>query len=329
MLTAVQKACENAGRGTQGTIRSALDRMAPMLHFFRMGDGTLPLFNGGNEGEAAVMNTLLLTEESDTRPLGHAPDSGYQRLAGGRTLVLLDAGCAPPGALATEAHAGCLSFEMASGTYRVIVNCGTAVGGDESWYIALRGTAAHSTLVIDDTSQALVLSGGMFARLLGPRLIGGPSTVETKRTQGQHGLTIEATQDGYVSRFGMLHQRRMTLAPRGTALTGTDRIIPVESKVWARLGAGRRFEEGVPYTLRFHIHPDVRPSLAQGRASVILKLPNGEGWRFRCGGGELSIEESIYFGSGFPRRTEQLVINGRIGSEPVEVAWVFEQVAAA
>ncbi len=41
---------------------------------------------------------------------------------------------------------------------------------------------------------------------------------------------------------------------------------------------------------------------------ILLKLPNGEGWRFRAGGGELSVEESVYLGGDTVRRTEQLVV---------------------
>jgi uncharacterized heparinase superfamily protein len=86
---------------------------------------------------------------------------------------------------------------------------------------------------------------------------------------------------------------------------GVDRLIPSETEAGKRNGGVGR----LPFAIRFHVHPDVRLSLAQGGGSVILKLPNGEGWRFRCEGA-LSIEESIYLGSGSARRAEQLVISG-------------------
>jgi uncharacterized heparinase superfamily protein len=81
--------------------------------------------------------------------------------------------------------------------------------------------------------------------------------------------------------------------------------------------------------VRFHIHPDVRVSLAHARGAVILKLAGGEGWRFRCSGGDLSVEESLYFGGGSFRRSEQLVIDATIREAASEVAWVFEQVTAS
>jgi uncharacterized heparinase superfamily protein len=248
-------------------------------------------------------------------------------------VILMDAGCAPPAPFSTSAHAGCLAFEMSCGRDRIIVNCGAAIGRDSEWGAALRCTAAHSTLTLDDTSQAMVLTDGMFAGLLGPRLTGGPALVETRRTQGAHGLCVEATHDGYVSRFGLLHQRRLNLGPRGASLSGADRLIPVESSVKSKAGKsagyGRASREGIAFAVRFHIHPDVRISLAQARGSVILKLASGEGWRFRCGGGTLSIEESVYFGGGSLRRAEQLVINGLVKDAHAEAAWVFEEVNGA
>jgi uncharacterized heparinase superfamily protein len=329
VLTAVQDALNEVQWQESVPLSDALGRIAAMLRFLRMGDGTLPNFNGGNEGEAAVIAALLERDELEARPLGHAADSGFQRVASGRSLILMDAGCAPLAPFSTAAHAGCLAFEMSTGRDRVIVNCGVAIGRDAKWSTALRATAAHSTLTLDDTSQAMVLTGGMFERFLGPRLMGGPATVETRRTQNANGLSVEATHDSYVSRFGLLHQRRMTLGLKGTTLSGADRLIPVESKAWARAANGRVAREGIPFAVRFHIHPDVRLSLAQARGSVILKLPSGEGWRFRCGGGTLSVEESVYFGSGYPRRSEQLVINGLIKDAHAEIAWVFEEVNAA
>ena len=71
----------------------------------------------------------------------------------------------------------------------------------------------------------------------------------------------------------------------------------------------------LPFAVRFHIHPDVRVSRLEG-GGILLKLPNGEGWRFRAGGGELTVEESIYLGGDMVRRTEQLVITGQVQRYP-------------
>jgi uncharacterized heparinase superfamily protein len=320
VLGMVQQALDSANREVQPALRGALDRMAPMLRFFRLGDGALAVFNGGGETDAPTVEAVLERDEAAGRPLGHAPHSGFQRLAAGRTLVLFDVGGAPRSTFSAAAHAGCLALEMSAGEHRMIVNCGAGITDTVPWVGALRSTPAHSTLAIDDVSSATILKDGVLAKLLGPLLVGGPAGIETRRSENATGLIADASHDGYLARFGFLHQRCMTLSPRGLKLTGIDRVTPVGTE------AGRK--RGLPFAIRFHVHPDVRLSLAQGGISVILKLPNGEGWRFRCGG-VLSIEESIYLGSGSARRAEQLVISGELRGEAVECAWLFEQVGPA
>jgi uncharacterized heparinase superfamily protein len=61
---------------------------------------------------------------------------------------------------------------------------------------------------------------------------------------------------------------------------------------------------------------------------ILLKLPGGEGWRFRGGGGALEVEESVYLGGPTVRRTEQIVLSGTLKDAPAEIAWVFEQIVA-
>lgn len=326
LLTMVRQALARTGRESEPVLDQALDRMFLLLRFFRLGDGALAVFGGGAEDDPRIIATLLAQDQRQDRRVTHLPDSGFYRLALGRGIVIFDASAPPPGAFSATAHAGCLSFEMSSGAHRLVVNCGASAGPDMKWQRALRSTPAHSTLTLNERSQTAVLGESVLARLLGPRLSGGPIDVETRRLESAHGLSVEASHDAYVAEFGVVHQRRMTLSRGGFTLTGADRLIPVPSHPAT---AKRDARNALPFAIRFHIHPDVRLSLAQGGSSVILKLPNGEGWRFRCGGGDLSIEESIYFGGGSSRRAEQLVIKGAVKSQASESAWVFEQVGSA
>ena len=102
----------------------------------------------------------------------------------------------------------------------------------------------------------------------------------------------------------------------GTRLIGKDRLVPK----MVRRGQCQ-------VAIRFHLHPDIRVSPAQG-GGLLLKLPGGEGWRFRSAG-EPAIEESLYVASQTPRRCEQIVITGEVGRETLELAWMFERMSAA
>jgi uncharacterized heparinase superfamily protein len=297
-------------------LRNARDRIAPMLRFFRHGDGGLSLFHGGLESDGKMIAGLLVRDEVRGQPFHHARHSGYQRLAAGRSIVQLDCGAAPPGALSRTGHASCLAFELSSGSGRLVVNCGAGGADHADWDTALRATAAHSTLTLADTSSATILPPGLARDLLGLRLTGGPVRTESRRSETAQGWMVEASHDAYVAPYGYVHERQVTLSPQGLMLTGADRLVA------ARGGVGK-----LPFAVRFHIHPDVRVSRLESGA-FLLKLPGGEGWRFRAGGGEISVEESIYLGGGVVRRAEQLVISGMVRESPAEVAWVFEQIVA-
>ena len=317
LTTMVMDALTASGQQASAGLHSARDRMAPMLRFFRHGDGALALFNGGQEAEPRMIASLLARDEVRGQPFGHARHSGYQRLAAGRCIVVMDAGVAPPSAFSGQAHAGTLAMEFGAGTHRIVVNCGAAVDSRRAtWDEPLRATAAHSTLTLADTSTAAVLDRGLARDLLGPRLVGGATKVDTQRIETANGWMVEGGHDGYVAAFGVRHERQLTLSPSGTVLTGTDRLLP---RVKER---GRA--QAIAFAIRFHIHPDVRVSPSQG-GDVILKLPNGEGWRFRAGA-TVVVDESVYLAGDTLRRCEQLVLAGTVADKAVEYAWVFEQI---
>ncbi|MGA7675563.1 MAG: heparinase II/III family protein [Rhizomicrobium sp.] len=313
----VMDALAATGQVVPNALRSAHDRIAPMIRFFRHGDGAMALFNGGLQSDARMIAGLLARDEVHGLPFAYAPHSAYHRLMAGRTLVLLDCGKPPPGAFSVSAHAGCLAFELSANAQRIVVNCGSAGGsGHRKWESALRATAAHSTVTLADTSTGAILAEGWMRNLLGPRLIGAMNESETRRVETEKGWTVEASHDGYVRPFATRHHRELTLSPQGLALTGVDRLVPQKGH------AGR----AVPFAVRFHIHPDVRLSRAQS-GDIILKLPNGEGWRFRAGA-HVAVEESIYLGGDTVRRAEQLVLTGTVKDAEVEIAWIFEQIGA-
>ncbi|MBV9571545.1 MAG: heparinase II/III family protein [Alphaproteobacteria bacterium] len=314
LLTMVMEALDRARKPVPDGLPAARERIAPMLRFFRMGDGALAMFNGGREGDAKAIASLLARDEVRGLPPGEARDSGYQRLAAGRTLAVMDCGKPPEGVFANAAHAGCLAFEFSAGAQRVVVNCG-ASNEEAKWAGTLRATAAHSTVTLADRSIGRILDGRM-ARLLGPRLMGEPQNVRTNREETPNGWMMEAAHDGYVQRFGIVHARRITLAPNGRTLTGQDRLFR---------HAPRHTRESIPFAARFHIHPDIRVSVNQG-GGVLLKFPAGEGWRFHATGGELSVEKSIYVGGESARRTEQLVVSGVLRNDPVVLDWTFERI---
>src|SRR5262249_43357789 len=99
-------------------LQSAIDRMAPMLRFFRHGDGKLAQFNGAAEGPTTMLELALSRSEAKGKAPVAAPHSGFQRLQAGKTLVIVDTGPPPMRGFDEGAHAGMLSLEMSHGRER-------------------------------------------------------------------------------------------------------------------------------------------------------------------------------------------------------------------
>ncbi|HWE76384.1 MAG TPA: heparinase II/III family protein [Stellaceae bacterium] len=287
-----------------GAIQQAIDRAAPMLRFFRHGDGRFALFNGANEGDGATIDRVLNRADAKGRAPATAPHSGYERLRAGHSLVLFDCGKPPPAGLDGDYHAGPLAFEMSYGRERLIVNCGAYHGPSTEWRGAMRATAAHSTLIAADTSSVEFRPDGSVAL--------GPHEVTAMRAEDAGAQWVAASHDGFKKNLGLTHARQLFLAADGEDLRGEDRLT-------GRSGQG--------FAIRFHLHPSVQASLTQDGNAVLLRLPGGAGWRLRMQGAVLSIAESIYVGAGGTKKTHQVVLDGHVGSNGAIVKWALRREA--
>jgi uncharacterized heparinase superfamily protein len=220
-------------------------------------------------------------------------------LQAGGTVLIVDAGAPAPPGFNRLSHAGTLAFELSVNRTRLIVNCGPAPVSGDAWADAARATAAHSTLVVADTSSSELLPGGIGRR---------PERVTAERQEANGAHWLEASHDGYLKPFGAIHRRRLYVAESGEDIRGEDAVEAVS---------------GQPFTVRFHLHPAVSASVQQDGEGVLLRLPaNGGGWRLRAEGAKLTLEESIYLGGPEPRRTEQVVLTSG-PDEPQQVKWAI------
>jgi len=69
-------------------LKDAIERMAPMLRFFRHGDRRLALFNDSLEEDGVLIDLALTRSETKGRAPSHAPDTGFDRLQAFKSLWL-------------------------------------------------------------------------------------------------------------------------------------------------------------------------------------------------------------------------------------------------
>jgi uncharacterized heparinase superfamily protein len=301
----------------------AIDRMLPMVRLFRHADGTLSHFNGMGMTLADRLATLLIYDDTRSQPIHHAPHSGYERIEAGGTLLVADVGRSPLIDHSREAGAGCLSFELSSGSQWIVVNCGAPRPMNEDAKLEARETAAHSTVEIGGVSSARILRpegnllhrrlAGWLTRRLGNVVLSGPRAVTAQRGEKDHAQFLSANHDGYAKRFGVTHERHWRLSANGERLEGED--------IFHGSAPGR---EAV---IRFHLAPGIRASRAQSGRVVVLVLPNREAWQFEVNPADARVEPSVFFPAmQGAQRTEQIAIPVSLG-ETQTVRWRFDRLA--
>ena len=103
----------------------------------------------------------------------------------------------------------------------------------------------------------------------------------------------------------------------GKELRGADQLI----------GKGRKkIRESAGYAVRFHLAPGVEATATADGMGAILRSKGAPPWNFRCRGGQLTQEESLWIdGRGRPQRTTQLVIVGEVSALGGEIGWQFRR----
>jgi uncharacterized heparinase superfamily protein len=303
-LAEIETALMRTGRPSSPAIGAALRALAPVLRLLQHGDGGLALFNGANEETAGLIETVLTAAGETPQAMTKAPHVGFQRLAAGRMIALVEAGRPAPPGFDQGAHAGSFAIEVSIGAERLITGCG-AHPADSTWDEALRATAAHSTLALGGQDSSLLLPGGGLASR--------PGLVSCKREEEAGAVWLDLAHDGYAGRFGVRHRRRLYLAANGEELRGEDRLNAIGGPV-----------AGLPVTVRFHLHPEVQATLAQNGHTVLLRLASGAGWRLRIDGAAISLAESVYAGRrGRVRRSQQVLVEATHEGEESWLRWAL------
>jgi uncharacterized heparinase superfamily protein len=225
------------------------------------------------------------------------------------TILVVDAAPPPPQKIADYGSASTLAFELSDGGQRLVVNCGgpgplpTAL--PDELVQGLRTTAAHSTLILADTNSTNILADGTLGK--------GVEDVTIERTEDNDSSRLEATHDGYVRTFGMVHKRCLMLGNDGKEIRGADQLIARGRK---------KIRESAPYAARFHLAPGVEATITADGMGAILRSKGAPPWNFRCRGGNLAAEESLWIdGRGHPHASTQLVIVGEVSALGGEVGW--------
>lgn len=312
LLTMLSRVYAARDAAIPDAIEAALARAVPALLGVTLGAGGLSSWQGGGPTSAHAVRAIVEASGIKARALRQARGWGYQRFSAGHTVIVMDAAPPPVSRFATGGCASTLAFELSDGDRRLIVNCGGAALGSTALpsdlAMGLRTSAAHSTLVLNDSNSTRVLANGALGA--------GVNEVLLDRRESETGSVIEASHDGYARRYGYRHQRRLSLSSDGKELSGDDALVPVGPK---------RKPVDTGFAVRFHLAPKTEVSLTADGLGALLRIDGGPLWQFRVRGGSLMVDDSLWVdGEGRPFASQQLVVSGQV-SGAASVGWVFKR----
>ena len=296
---------------------NAIDRMMPMLRFFRHGDGSFALFNGMSNAPSDLVATLLAYDDTHGVPMSSMPHTGFQRLDAGATTVIIDTGPPPPPNVSQDAHAGCLvvrtvlraepdrrQLRHALDRPRQLARLRALDRGafdpdlSRDVVVPVRRTVGDEAAVAGRADHQRPVHGGELSR-------GG----RERRPACTPRMTV------ICARFGIVHRRVLMIARDGARLDGEDTVSPAP-------GARIKGNE-TDFALRFHLHPAVKASRLSDARGVMLVLPNRDVWTFEALDDKVDLEDSVFLaGNDGPRRTAQIVIRQDSRNAP-SIRWSF------
>lgn len=328
LLNWANEALITAGRTPPGALRDAISRIAPTLRALRHSDGALARFHGGGRGLEGRLDAAL--SATGIRGVRREPMAmGFVRMQGGRSSLIIDAARPPQGLASANAHASTLAFELTSSRRPMIVNCGSGAHFGRDWHRAGRATASHSTLSIYGYSSSRLGPERLFGR--------APRAYLDKTPKDVWARTDDATEsgmifghDGYTETHGMTHIRELDLSTDGRELRGRDTLGAMTPQDIARFEQifEREGLRGIPFDIRFHLHPDCDATLDMGGTAISVALRSGEIWVFRHDGvADLALEPSVYLEKGRirPRASLQIVLSSKVLDRACQIGWTFSQ----
>ena len=229
--------------------------------------------------------------------------AGYAILKNKKIILAMDIGPSPIGPQSNDYQSGALSFEIISSGKKLISNSGYFSNKQNKLNKLSKSTALQSTLVIEDYSSC------SFKKLksLGYLVDQGLKIMNKNIVFEDNYWKISASHDGYLKKFGSIHNREIEFYPEQTKFIGTDKIVR------------KNKDKNVKFDIRFHLDPDSKVMKTQDNKSILIELEN-EGWKFSCDKFNINIDNGLYFGnknsykenhnifiSGITHETEQVI----------------------
>ena len=275
-----------------------------------------PLFNGATEINHKDYDIFLKTLKYKFINKKHEI-ADLIKIKKKKLEFFIDCGNPPPNNFAKYYQAGCLAFELISNKQKVICNSGYGKYLSSRLSSLSRSTAAHSTLYINDTSSCIFQKNKSINKVYGNSLVQKHKVINKNYTEDKDCYSIAASHNGYEKKFGYIHTRLIKILKKEDKIFGQDELKKTKN-----------YSNSLIYFVRFHIYPNTRIVKTKAGNSILISLPNGEGWLLQSKTNDFEIEKNIFLGNKNKIiNNESVSISGNISEEIISIKWEIKRVS--
>ncbi len=204
---------------------------------------------------------------------------GYAILKNKKVILAMDVGSSPSKNFSINYQYGALSFEVFSNQKKLVTNAGYFCDKNSELNKLSKTTALHSTLIVEDFSSCT-------SKKVGNNIIveRGLKVLKKKIVFKKDYWKITGSHDGYLKKFGTIHEREIEFYPEQNKFVGHDKILRKNAR------------KEIKFDIRFHLDPSAKVMKTQDNKSILIELED-EGWKFSCNNLDINIDNSLYFGN--------------------------------
>ena len=235
---------------------------------------------------------------------------GYLFLKNKHFVLAADLGPSPDKNYSKDYQSGALSFEFISNKIKIITNSGYFQKPKHQLNLVSKFTASQTTLGIGNSSSVNFLKCSDGTNLVKNSL----KTFDKKIISNKNLWSFEAAHDGYVKRYGIIHQRKVEFFHDTLKLIGTDKIIK------------KKNFKSTNFEIRFHLAPNARVMKTQDGKSIYIEVEK-QGWKFTSSTHKIDLETGLYFGykNSFIEN-QNIFISGKINEKDNPIQWGIEKI---
>ncbi len=303
---------KNAQEVVPNYLEKIIEKNLVCLNSVNNSSKKLPLFNGSTDKSLSnffsYLDKLNYSSNKDLKSVGQV-----QIVKNRKTALYFDSGGPPNYKLSKDYQSGPLSFEYLSDKDKIITNCGYGRRISKKIQILSKFTSGQSTLCIDDTSVVKFKKSNLINKAYGSTISNSFKIFDVERKEDKINITISATHNAYLKKFGYLHKRKINFFKKSNSIEGSDYLIKKDEGL------------NVSFSIRFHLYPGINTVRTLSGKSILLQTNGNKSWVFSSDELAIDLEKSLFLGRNKALNNKCIVIYGKTMNQNVNVNWKLKK----